>query len=60
LVGGKYALRKLIDETVHGQPPDSAGAKAFPRLLPSPVRPAMVIILHPRSLRDHDTSEPTL
>ena len=29
-------------------------------LLPSLLRPAMVVTLHPCSLRDHDTGKPTL
>jgi hypothetical protein len=52
----------LLDEAPHDltRAFNVGGSDQPSPLLPSLLRPAMVVTLHPCSLRDHDTGEPTL
>ena len=58
----KCPVSVLLDEAPHGltRAFNVGGSDQPSLLLPSLLRPAMVVTLHPCSLRDHDTGEPTL
>jgi hypothetical protein len=58
----KCPVSVLLDEAPHRltRAFNVGGSDQPSPLLPSLLRPAMVVTIHPCSLRDHDTGEPTL